>query len=144
MPQAPPHRDFRRSVVAALRSRTTELTRGWLDELEDRLYIERRALLPSADLLDGVPALLDRVLQSIADPDDELDDGLVEEKLDALVQVREQQGLGIEEVVAEFELLHGILIDASVEEMAGRWNDLPPEVPMHFALELQTALHRLS
>ena len=99
-------------VCGRLTKAAPALTRAWLDALSERLALEPRRILPTETMLDHVPQLLERSFHLIGQGISVRGNEAIEGKLRDLARLRRLQGFEATEIVAEFEILSGIVTDA--------------------------------
>jgi signal transduction histidine kinase len=114
---------FSRFIGEAIRSRKHLLARRWVESLARRLGAEdEKAVLPSDQLLNHIPSILDRVADFVADSDAALLEALVIDDLSRLAELRISQGYGLGELIAEHQIFSEIIQDAveeAIEDFAG-------------------------
>lgn len=98
------------ALANRLRDAREDLTRQWLERINDRVSIVPDKIFPSEDLLDHVPLLIDGVASYIENPGAEIStDAPVVAKAMELGALRHQQGFDAYEILKEYEILGGIL-----------------------------------
>ncbi len=89
-----------------------ELTQRWLERISARVALEPIRVFPTADLLDHVPVLIDGIAAYVADPALIVStDMAVVDKARELGALRHKQGFDQYEILKEFEILGGILLN---------------------------------
>jgi signal transduction histidine kinase len=123
---------------AELHRRSAELTRAWLDRLQQRLEVQPRRVFPSDTLLNHIPEVLKAVSEYLCSNGDMVAARLVREELARLARLRREQGYDVDELLVEFEILGEILYGALKEEARafGR------QVPAEYAIEVAERLYR--
>ena len=98
------------ALATRLRDAREDLTRQWLDRINDRVSITPDKIFPSDELLDHVPLLIDGIASYIEDPGSEIStDASVVAKAMELGALRHKQGFDAYEILKEYEILGGIL-----------------------------------
>lgn len=119
---------LRASVAEALRDRADSLTAEWVEIVSERLDVDRREVLPSEYLLDHIPACLREIAACIERPERGFPTRFVRDKMGALAHMRRFQGFGINELLAEYEILASLLQDLVELELADLDFDVEPTV----------------
>src|SRR5215218_5119785 len=97
-------------LAAELRRSSTEVVRRWLDRIVARVRLDQNAVLPSDELLDHVPLLVDGIADHIESDGASLERTLpVEAKAMELGALRHAQGFDAYQILKEHEILSGIL-----------------------------------
>ena len=123
-----------------LRRRSSELTRLWLDKLVARLDLQPRRVFPSETLLNHIPEVLASISDYLCSGGDPVAGALVSEELGKLARLRREQGYDVDEILAEFDILGGILYDALREEARAFGRRVPPDYAIEVAERLSRAL----
>jgi len=98
------------ALASRLRDAAQDLTRQWLERINDRVSIVPNRIFPSEELLDHVPLLIDGVASYIENPGAEISaDAPVVAKAMELGALRHSQGFDAYEILKEYEILGGIL-----------------------------------
>ena len=98
------------ALAGRLRVAREDLTRQWLDRINERVSITPDKIFPSDELLDHVPLLIDGIASYIEDPRSEIStDAPVVAKAMELGALRHKQGFDAYEILKEYEILGGIL-----------------------------------
>lgn len=127
-----------------LRVRREDLIHQWVDTLADQLDLRDGKVLPSKDLLNHMPRVLENVAGFVADADDDSFEELVVRDLGDLAELRRKQGFTLAELLREFHLLAGIL-RSSVEEAAARYDGpVSPAEVVSVVGRLLDAIHSFS
>lgn len=112
-----PHDGFARFAADRLLRDRDRIARAWLDRLEQRISVRPRRVLPTRELLDHAPRVLEAAAACIragetagitADP-------RVLDDLARVARLRRRQGYDPQEVIAEFGVLSRVLTDAAAE-----------------------------
>lgn len=99
-----------RALAVRLRDAREDLTRQWLDRINQRVSISPEKIFPSEELLDHVPLLIDGIASYIEDPGSEIStDAPVVAKAMELGALRHKQGFDAYEILKEYEIFGGIL-----------------------------------
>ncbi len=130
---------FDERVAERLCSRSTELTRLWLERLERRLRVRPAHIFPREELLDHMPLVLERLASLLRAPEGGLTQDAVEH-LHTLARHRRRQGYDVQEVLAELEILGDILFDALRAEAAAAGSAVDPAAVVSTAARLQRGL----
>jgi signal transduction histidine kinase len=89
-----------------------DLTSRWLDRISARVTVEPNKIFPSSALLDHVPILIDGIATYVADPASVVSsDMAVVDKARELGALRHSQGFDQYQILKEFEVLGGILLN---------------------------------
>lgn len=134
-------------LVEGVRERRTELAQRWLDEIRPRLAENPIRIFPDDTLLNHIPDVLGAVLDAIVEGRNPVDDALVHEELRTLARMRRSQGYELKELLAEFELLNGLILSAMEEEcvrLRERREPVDPLEVFRVARSVQQALSALS
>jgi signal transduction histidine kinase len=98
------------ALAIRLRESREDLTRQWLDRINDRVSLVPDRIFPSEELLDHVPVLIDGIASYIESPAAEVSaDAPVVAKAMELGALRHSQGFDAYEILKEYEILGGIL-----------------------------------
>lgn len=101
-----------RPLAARIREESAALAHRWLDRISELDALERTAVFPSDALLDHVPQLIEGIADFLDNSAGELDAvDLVIGKALELGELRHEQGVGPSEILKEFEILGGILLN---------------------------------
>lgn len=134
-----------------LRDNAENLTRRWLDRIQERVAVEPERIFPSADLIDHIPVLITGLADYVENPQDDITaDVPVVAKAMELGALRHEQGFPIRQILWEYEILGGVIFTfLSQVEMPP---DAGPGDVMHAArrvfraiavMERSTTLHYL-
>ncbi|MGB5812255.1 MAG: sensor histidine kinase [Polyangiales bacterium] len=129
-------------VVGQLRARRREITRKWLEVLKERLEVSPIRIFPDASLLNHIPDLLDRILQSVGERNfGDIDgDELVQSEIRKLAELRRVQGYTLEEIVLEFQALRFVMRTELTEASEPYTDPVPPTVALELAHDLEWTL----
>ena len=129
---------FETHLGAELHRRSTELTRAWLDRLLERLDVHPRRIFPADALLNRMPEVLRAISDYLVSDGDLGSEEMVRNEFIMLARLRREQGYDIDEILAEFEILGGILFNALKEEAQSFGRKVPPG----YAIEVSERLYR--
>jgi signal transduction histidine kinase len=121
-----------------LHRRSTELTRLWLDRLQQRLDVHPGRVFPSDTLLNHIPEVLKAISDYLCTSGSMVAEQLVRGELGKLARLRREQGYDVDELLAEFEIL-GEILYAALREEAGAFEQ---KVPAEHAIEVAERLYR--
>lgn len=98
------------ALASRLRDAREDLTRQWLERINERVSLVPNKIFPSDELLDHVPLLIDGIASYVESPSAEIStDAPVVAKAMELGALRHQQGFDAYEILKEYEILGGIL-----------------------------------
>ena len=98
------------ALASRLRDAREDLTRLWLERINERVSLVPNKIFPSEELLDHVPLLIDGIASYVESPSAEIGtDAPVVAKAMELGALRHQQGFDAYEILKEYEILGGIL-----------------------------------
>ena len=98
------------ALASRLRDAREDLTRQWLERINERVSIVPNKIFPSDELLDHVPLLIDGIASYVENPSAEIStDAPVVAKAMELGALRHKQGFDAYEILKEYEILGGIL-----------------------------------
>lgn len=122
-----PHHAVAASFADVLRHSSDEIVRRWLARITDRVAVEAEDIFPSQDLLDHIPLLIEGVAAYLEDPAEEISiDTPVVIKAMELGRLRHSQGFNARQILWEFEVLGGVILNRLKEEVFENPN--PPTV----------------
>lgn len=133
---------FPRFALLHLASSSGELTRRWLEELRRRLPEHPQRILPDETLLNHVPELLRQLFESVLSGR-RSDTEFVDIELQRLGNLRRSQGYGLEEVLAEFEILRRIVLEELTHHADAFECPIPPGDALQVAADIEMAIGRL-
>ncbi|HKG91159.1 MAG TPA: HAMP domain-containing sensor histidine kinase [Gemmatimonadaceae bacterium] len=100
------------ALAERLRGARDDLVRRWLERISARVSLTPNRVFPSNELLNHVPLLIDGIAHYLESPDADLDaEAPVIAKAIELGALRHGQGFSAYEILKEFELLSGILLN---------------------------------
>jgi signal transduction histidine kinase len=106
------------ALAARMRDGREELTLRWLDRIAARVDLHPNHVFPTAELLDHVPLLMDRIADYLEDPADEITaDAPVIGKAMELGELRWAQGFDAHQILKEYEILGGVLFQFLVRSV---------------------------
>jgi signal transduction histidine kinase len=95
-----------------IRESRDELTSRWLGRIAARVSVDPNRIFPTRDLLNHVPILMDGIAAYVADPASIVSsDMAVVDKARELGALRHAQGFDQYQILKEFEILGGILLN---------------------------------
>jgi signal transduction histidine kinase len=99
-------------LATRLRDSRDDLTARWLDRIAARVSLDPNKIFPTQDLLDHVPVLIEGIAAYVADPSSIVSsDMTVIGKARELGALRHSQGFDQYQILKEFEVLGGILLN---------------------------------
>ena len=105
-------------LATRLRDAREDLTRQWLDRINERVALVANKIFPSDELLDHVPLLIDGIAAYVESVDAELvGDAPVVAKAMELGALRHQQGFDAYEILKEYEIFGGLLFTFFIRAM---------------------------
>jgi signal transduction histidine kinase len=112
----PPAASFEQFSADRLNRDREKITLDWIVRLSSQLGIRPRRVLPSEELLDGIPPVLSRAAEFLLAGDDEkiTAQQLMTEELKEIARLRRRQGYDVQEIVREFDELAEILDEAAL------------------------------
>lgn len=117
--RAPPP-ETTRALFEALKPRCREISRRWLERLEQIRPVAANRVFPTGSLLDHIPQILERLLDAVVTGEDASNDDFIQRDVERLADLRRRQGYALDEVLAEFDLLRSALFEAVRDEVAKR------------------------
>ncbi|MGI9038803.1 MAG: ATP-binding protein [Gemmatimonadota bacterium] len=117
---------LRARIAATLRDNAQEVTARWVEILQERLDVDPRGVLPSDSLLNHIPTTLQRIADFVADPEAGFSRELVQSEMGRLAHLRRSQGFGVNEVLAEYEILTTLLQSLIEDAVAGLDDPIDP------------------
>jgi len=135
---------FLRFIGERLRANARLLAERWLDELARERPEPQDRIFPTATLLNSIPELLKRLADAFEGDDPGEFDTFVENEALDLARLRSEQGYSVDELVAEFDLLRGLVFEALEGEAASWSGAAPPNLVMSAARQLEEGLGALS
>jgi signal transduction histidine kinase len=113
---------LRTCIAATLRDNAQDVTARWVAILQERLDVDPRGILPSDSLLNHIPTTLQRIADFVEDPDAGFPRELVQSEMGRLAHLRRSQGFGVNEVLAEYEILT-TLLQSVIEDAVAKLED---------------------
>lgn len=139
-----PSESFLRFIADRLRANARSLAERWLEELGRERPEPQERIFPTSTLLNSVPELLERLADALEGEGPDEFGAFVERETFNLAGLRSEQGYAVDELVAEFDLLRGIVFEA-LEDEASRWTGpASPSLIMYAAGRLEESLGALS
>lgn len=92
------------------------ITRDWVEKLSSQLGIRPRRVLPTDDIMDGIPPVLGKAAEFLLAPDVErlTAQAFVTDQLREIARIRRRQGYDVQEIIREFDELAQILDGAAL------------------------------
>lgn len=126
-------------LAARIREESATLAHRWLGRISELDALERTAVFPSDALLDHVPQLIEAIADFLDNSAGDLDTmDLVIGKALELGELRHEQGVGPNEILKEFEILGGILLNFMGNEV----RSLELQCSAHEAFVCAHRIHR--
>jgi len=112
-----PSVSFAEFAAERLNQDREQITRDWIETLASRLGIRPRGVLPSDDLLDGLPPVLGKAAEFLLTPEESkiTAQQLITDKLREIARIRRKQGYDAQEIIREFDDLAQILDGAALK-----------------------------
>ena len=119
--------DFGDLIAERMRLEHRALAARWFDRLLDLLPVDARDVFPTESLLDHIPALILEISSYLREPEDAAiaANTAILEKARELGALRHGQRASLHQVLREYQLLGGVLVNFVLEEM-GRLGAMPP------------------
>src|SRR4029453_5433710 len=119
--------DFGDVIAERVRAEPHALARRWFERLLDLLPVEAREIFPTDSLLDHIPALILEISAYLRQPEDAAiaANTAILDKARELGALRHSQRASLHQVLREYQLLGGVLVNFVLEEME-RLRTLPP------------------
>lgn len=137
-----PERTLRTYMADALRREAPRLTAAWVDAVSGRLDVDRREVLPSELLLDLIPECLQSIADSVENAEPQLPLELIRDHIGVLVHLRRNQGFGVNELLAEYEVLGSLLQDFTERALSDFDGAVPPATLAAVMGDLKEAVGR--
>ncbi len=111
--------DFPDLLAARMRSEHRALAMRWFDRLLDILPVDARDIFPTESLLDHVPALILEIGAYLQQPDGEAiaSNTAILDKATELGALRHSQRASLHQVLREYQILRGVLVEFVMEEL---------------------------
>src|SRR6478609_10181408 len=111
--------DFGDLIAERMRVEHRALAARWFDRLLDLLPVDARDIFPTESLLDHVPALILEIGDYLRHPAGEAiaSNTAILEKAGELGALRHSQRASLHQVLREYQLLRGVMIEFVVEEL---------------------------
>ncbi len=119
--------DFGDLIADRMRTEHRVLAGRWLDRLVNLLPVEARDVFPTESLLDHVPALIVEISAYLREPERDAiaANTAILDKARELGALRYDQRASLHQVLREYQVLSGILVNFVIEEME-RLSTVPP------------------
>jgi signal transduction histidine kinase len=112
--------DFADLISTRMREENQNLAARWFERLVDLLPVDARKVFPSSTLLDHVPALILEIAASLRTGDAAISgNSVVLEKARELGALRHGQRASLHQVLREYQILGGVLLQFVIGEIAG-------------------------
>jgi signal transduction histidine kinase len=111
--------DFGDLIAARMRSEHRVIASRWFDRLLELLPVHARDVFPTESLLDHVPALILEIGDYLRQPAGEAiaSNTAILEKASELGALRHAQRASLHQVVREYQVLRGVLVEFVLEEL---------------------------
>lgn len=111
--------DFGDLIAARMYAQHEVLAGRWFDRLVDLLPVDERNVFPSNSLLDHVPALIQEISLTIRKEDERAiaANTTILDKARELGALRHQQKASLHQVLREYQILGGVLVQFVLEEI---------------------------
>jgi len=112
--------DFADLIAERMRAEHRMLAGRWFERLLDLLPVDARHIFPTESLLDHVPSLILEISTYLREPEDGAisSNTAILDKARELGALRHQQKASLHQVLREYQLLGGVLVNFVVEESA--------------------------
>lgn len=137
-----PERTLRSYIADALRREAPHVTAAWIDAVSECLEVDRRELLPAELLLDLIPECLDAIADSLESTERQPSLDLIRDHTGVLVHLRRNQGFGVNELLAEYEVLASLLQDFIERALSDFDTATPPATLAAVMSDLKESLGR--
>ena len=119
--------EFGNLIAARIRAEHENLAARWFERLLDLLPVDARNVFPSNSLLDHVPALIVEISACVRDGDEGsiAANTIILDKARELGALRHSQRASLHQVLREYQILGGVLIQFVLEEIDGM-SAVPP------------------
>lgn len=106
-----------RKAAASLKSRETQVIKGWLRQVIDSLGLPSLQAFPTSELAAGFPAVIDGVAESIADPAAAHSRRREVVEVSGLLARLRKEDASIESFVDDYSLLKGLMFEAAAADL---------------------------
>src|SRR5262245_44557993 len=119
--------DFADLIAERLHAEHRALATRWFNRLRELLPVDERSVFPSESLLDHVPALISEIGAYLREPEDKaiVANTVILEKARELGALRYSQKASLHQVLREYQVLSGVLLEFVLEEIE-RLDTMPP------------------
>jgi len=112
----PPSVSFEQFSADRLNRDREQITRDWVDRLSSQLGVRPRRVLPTEDLLDGVPPVLSKAAEFLVIPGEEkiTAQNFITDQMREIARLRCRQGYDVQELIRELDELAELLDGAAL------------------------------
>ena len=138
--------DFGDLIAERMRIEHRALATRWFERLLDLVPVEAREVFPTESLLDHIPALILEISAYLRDPEDAaiVANTAILEKARELGALRHSQKASLHQVLREYHLLGGVLVNFVLEEMERLLTMPPASASVSLVFRLHQAVNVLS
>jgi signal transduction histidine kinase len=138
--------DFGDLIAERMRIEHRALATRWFERLLDLIPVEARDVFPTESLLDHVPALILEISAYLRHPEDAaiVANTAILEKARELGALRHSQRASLHQVLREYHLLGGVLVNFVLEEMERLGTTPPASDTVSLVFRLNQAVNVLS
>jgi signal transduction histidine kinase len=138
--------EFGDRISARVRAEHEQLATRWFERLVDLLPVTPPEVFPSSSLLDHIPELIRHIGASIAEDHDGsvAADAAILEKAQALGALRHGQRASLHQVLREYQILGGVLLQFISEEIDGMTSPPPAQACVQVVARIHHAVDVLS
>ncbi len=138
--------DFSDLIAARMREQHESLAARWFERLVALLPVDARKIFPSSSLLDHVPALILEISRclNVAHDGAIAANAVVIEKARELGALRHEQQASLHQVLREYQILGGVLVQFVLEEIAQLIASPPAAECVHVVSRIHHAVDVLS
>lgn len=106
-----------RKASASLKSRETEVIKGWLMQVIDSLGLSSLQAFPTSELAEGFPAVIDGVAEAIADPEATHSHRREVVEISGLLARLRKEDASVERFVEDYSLLKSLMFEAAAADL---------------------------
>jgi signal transduction histidine kinase len=138
--------DFGDLIAERMRMEHRALATRWFERLLDVIPVDARDVFPTESLLDHVPALILEISAYLREPEDAAiaANTAILEKARELGALRHGQRASLHQVLREYQLLGGVLVNFVLEEMERLGTTPPASESVSLVFRLNQAVNVLS
>ncbi len=120
---------FEQFSSACLRRDSERITRAWVERLSSQLGIRPRRVLPTDELLNHIPQVLEKAAEFLVIPDTEriTSHDMFTEEMRRIARLRRSQGYDVQEIMREFDELAQLLDGAALTWLKEYPGTPPPD-----------------